>query len=364
VLLALSPQLDQRDAVRARQLAELARSLDQTSTYPWFAIAASWLSAGDFDSCVRALQHANEMTGSGTYYFTMADQAYAEVMLAAAHGRLGNQAQARHYLSKAHQSIATRRRVDAVLRALLTETEALMGTSVAQDALMLARRGDWNRAASLFAVTAQQPSNDELPLLRLAGLQLYLGDHLAYKATCQELMRRFPHPRDPFSIDRIARVCALAPGAVENFAVIETMTSAQPDLELTGQWFLEWYGLSRGLIEYRANRWDTAIEWLKKCRPDVVANDSPPSVVARSVATRAILAMAYHRQGRASLADEQLALSKDLANKRAPDFATAPEEDADADWAWYNWIHAWIMLREAEMVLSQTEEPSASPPVN
>ena len=73
------------------------------------------------------------------------------------------------------------------------------------------------------------------------------------------------------------------------------------------------------------------------------------------------MALAESSLGHRSEAEELLATAKRLADTSKPDFANQPGEGGDAEWGWYNWVHALTLICEAEQELASHVENASAP---
>jgi hypothetical protein len=112
--------------------------------------------------------------------------------------------------------------------------------------------------------------------------------------------------------------------------------------------FYAYFQLAKGMAEYRAGHFKSAIDWLKKC--DARFTETTP--YAR-VLTRLLLAMAYARGGPAEKdkASSTLAQTIKGMEKHFPVLTRA-----DLDGNWNDWIHCHVIRAEAEGLLKKIKE--------
>lgn len=225
------------------------------------------------------------------------------------------------------------------------------------EALLLAENGQWHTAMLTFEQLAKDNPNDYVAHLRYATLQLYLGNQPVYRDVCRDLVNRFAETSRAETAERISRVCALAPQSVDDLAAVTILVDRAQLSPASTSGFQDWYRLAKGLVEYRAGRPESAIEWLNSCNPMTdrleYGND-----IARDAIVYAALGLAHHDVGHTEQAYESLAKSIALVESRMPNFATDPDSGAPLqigpreDWIWYDWLHCLILLREAEQYLA------------
>ncbi|MHC5537455.1 hypothetical protein ACYOEI_04390, partial [Singulisphaera rosea] len=151
----------------------------------------------------------------------------------------------------------------------------------------------------------------------------------AYRAACLGLLHHFGGTEDPFIAERTARACLLTPvsgDALQKATALIDLALADPKSK--PDWVRSYFLVTKGLSEYRAGRWASAVAIM----------DGPASMALQPV-PRLISAMARHRLGRDAEALDTFAdavLSTDWRMNQAIDRE--------------NWI-AHILRREAEAML-------------
>jgi hypothetical protein len=131
--------------------------------------------------------------------------------------------------------------------------------------------------------------------------------------------------------------CALLPDAVDpnllsslaEFAVTRTERHVN----------YRFFTRAKGLAELRAGRPAEAVRWLERFHPTV--GDGP-----WDAGVFAALAMAHEALGNPDDAQAALGKAKSIVNQHMPN----PTEGRPFD-AWHDWLHADILLREAQALL-------------
>jgi tetratricopeptide (TPR) repeat protein len=117
-----------------------------------------------------------------------------------------------------------------------------------------------------------------------------------------------------------------------------------------------WRQLTKGLAEYRAGQFASAIDWLEKSR------QGPPETPSEHLEAQAllVLAMAHHRLGQKDRARELLASAAKIIDERLPKGSTGAIGEA-----WPDWIITHALRREvADLVVSPARRaPLEAPPV-
>jgi tetratricopeptide (TPR) repeat protein len=215
-----------------------------------------------------------------------------------------------------------------------------------QLALLLVQSGQPQEARSLTDRALDiDPANHWLWYL---GARLYLaaGDVENYRRACGEMLDRFSQAAEaqPEIAERIAKTCALAPGAVSDFSRVEKLA----DRAVAGTQQHGYYRnflLAKGLVEYRAGRHAEAIEWLARFAPK--ADGQHWDATGSST-----LAMAHHGLGHADQARAALTAAQAIIDQNMQSAANGrPVPAFDFDW-----LHARILYQEAEKLLNEKDE--------
>ncbi|MGD9632304.1 MAG: protein kinase [Pirellulales bacterium] len=362
IVLLYASESQMHDPKRAMALALRSVEIDPNNSYSWTALGAASTAAGEWqaavEACLRSREERDVIKWGGWH------PAINELLLATAYWTLDQKVEAHRWLNDARTQFKDWPANSEIVIRIYANAEMLIEGKVSGTALSHAQHGRWELAASAFAREVELDPADALTRLRAASLQLYIGDDAAYRRNCSELIARFPTRKteglqargldnEAFTAERIAKVCSLAPEAIEDFDVIEQLITLPQPTTPAEDWFAEWFALAKGLVEYRAGRPDAALDWLKRAKPEDVGIAVEPSLAARHAAAFATMALAEHKLGHETEARELLSNAKHLADTGMPDFANQLGEGGDAEWGWYNWVHALILIREAEQELAK-----------
>ena len=231
---------------------------------------------------------------------------------------------------------------------------------VSQDgALAHVKLGEWEQAASTFALLVESDPNEHWYWYRSATLSLQTGKRQEYRRICREMLTRFCDTDDPYIAERVAKTCSLAPGAVSDLApVLKLADRAVTGTEKHGGY--RWFVLAKGLAEYRAGHYGAAVDWLNRASPNADGAEWDAAVLA-------VLAMAKHGLGlgpgadatrlageaRSALGHALACLSKMPDPKAGRPFGKEWPFSVDAFDAW---LHAQILVHEAEKLLGKDEK--------
>jgi serine/threonine protein kinase/WD40 repeat protein len=219
------------------------------------------------------------------------------------------------------------------------------------------KSGQWNEAASDYALLAKSDPKEHWYWYRYAPLCLVTGTVEEYRRASREMLTRFGNTDNPEIAERTARTCSLAADAVSDFAPVLKLA----DRAVTGTEKMpgfRWFVLTKALAEYRAGHFTTAVDWLNRFSPRVDG-------VHPDAAAFAILAMAKHRLGLAPRADAAR-LAEEARAALTPAQAILlqkmPDPKAGRPWGtgwpygvdnFHDWLHAQILVHEAEKLIGK-----------
>jgi tetratricopeptide (TPR) repeat protein len=172
-----------------------------------------------------------------------------------------------------------------------------------------------------------------------AAIYLAIGDQDSYRKACREMLDRFgaASADQPDLAEQTAKTCSLAPNAVSDFSqVIKLADRVVAGTERHSNY--GYFALAKGLTDYRAGNFASAVEWLRRCQPN--ASGGPRDALAFSA-----LAMAQHRLGHVDEANAGIdATYAIIANKT---------QDPNRDINWVEWMHCQILVGEADGLLKK-----------
>jgi serine/threonine protein kinase/tetratricopeptide (TPR) repeat protein len=182
---------------------------------------------------------------------------------------------------------------------------------------------------------------DNLRWYKAAALYLYAGDIERYRAACREMLNRFEgeFADNPMTAERTAKTCALVADSVRDLSRAQKLA----ERSVTGTQRHAYYRqfiLAKGLTDYRGGRPEQAVEWLKRFAPEAVGTDYDATAFA-------VLAMAQHRLGDAGQARTSLAFARAIIAEKSDDWLRGE---------FWNWMHAEILLREAEELMGAVSQ--------
>jgi eukaryotic-like serine/threonine-protein kinase len=217
------------------------------------------------------------------------------------------------------------------------------------------RLGLWDLAAADFAQEMELREADTTHYLyRHALLRSYVGDAEGYHQACRRMRERFRGTTNRgFAIDAV-RACVLAPDAdAERHQLVELAQSIVASDQ--GHAF-HLYVL--GIAHYRAGQYEEAVRRLRESLVD------DPSWGARGI-NHPVLAMAYHRLGKAAEARKALDKAAGSIDQWAREryqsgWDWVTHLGAEAIWPipWWDWLECQLYYREAKVLID------GAPPVD
>ena len=205
----------------------------------------------------------------------------------------------------------------------------------------------WDVSVRHLRVLMELSGCDLVVLRGCAVASLLDGDDRSYRAVCARILAEYGATTDIGEADMAAKVCLLIPGAVPDLkpvfhlADMAAATTNSPDFA--------WFGLVKGMAEYRGGNLAEAVRWLNGLR----TNDDP------RIASLAGLfcAMAQHRLLLPELARHTL----DAANHRYAGFLQMGDLSAPNGPVWWFDGAAVILIRAEAERLILGREVSARP---
>ena len=204
-----------------------------------------------------------------------------------------------------------------------------------------ARFGEWDKATAAYARGLELAPNNHDAWFHAAPFYLAAGDQKGFQRHCRQMLDRFGSTNDVVIAERTAITCALTPDVVDPHLLSSLADLAVTKTEQHANY--PFFARAKGLAELRAGRPAKAVPWLERFHPTV--SDGP-----WDAAVFAALAMSHHLLGEPNDAQAALTKAKSIVNQHMPKPAKGRPFDA-----WHDWLHAEILLREAEVLLKKNE---------
>ena len=296
--------------------------------------------------------------GTSTWLFLREREAHHRALEAEQQqARLRHEAEVREKISQAALFVSQERfaEADTLLGEVPLPQPTLEGAAVLRSVSEWhALRQQWKQAEERMGMLLQVDQLDgldavTLDYLRGGPLFIEAGDVNGYERFRQGAIARFSQAPCPFA-DRVVKISLLLPA---NERLIESLRSLA---EATANYLVEadqggdvfsaaWRSVSLGLLEYRRGNYQKAVEWCRRCLA------YPGTNAPRTATAQVILAMACHQLGRDAEAQGELAIGREIVERK---FKNRMDAGGPVQGFWFDWIFAQILLREGTALLETT----------
>jgi serine/threonine protein kinase/tetratricopeptide (TPR) repeat protein len=244
----------------------------------------------------------------------------------------GDLAEAQKFLREATEIAAN----EPTMRGYVTAAQDAQGAPAAEPATALTD-GRFDEALRGYVRACAKDQGNHWNWYHLACLRIYLGDDAGYREAAAGMLERFGGTDVPTVGERTAKVCLLTPRLVGEMGKLQSLLdqalASRGDVEL-----LPWFAASKGLAEYRAGKFESALQFLQK-------TESFKSAAARAT-VELIRAMAQHKLGRAAEAKESFERAKRRVETELAKAGVDPIPAAE------NWLICHVLRREAEQLIT------------
>lgn len=325
----------------------VGRAVAQGESHPmidWFKVTQGLVEyrRGRYDEAARALEGQPESSRTSNY-----GRGHAGLLLAMAEAKLGHADRAIEALDKAEAGFNALNAkpgvgdlgsfndwciYQVILRearnefaGVLSERQraALSVKEVVAQSDEAGKAGRWADAAALLEGSIENaagvsPTEEYFQWYRAAGAWALAGDRTAYDRLCRRMLDRYSASSDMQAAQLAARVSLLLPGAP--LYKDEAVRLAERSVDAAGGRAAPAYNLlTRSLAEYRAGRYEQAVEWNDAA---LARGDMPAS---RKAAHHFVQALALSQLGRATEARSALEEGLKLAPTGVPAIAGDPD---------------------------------------
>jgi len=203
-----------------------------------------------------------------------------------------------------------------------------------------ARKKHYKEAAGDFSKLAEAHPDNHLFYHLLAPALVAAGDAEGYRRCCQKVIAQFGETTNPTVAERMAKACLILPSSGADMAIVSKMAEVAIRAD-TNHSLLPYFQFSKGLAEYRQDRFASAAEWLRKALDSKRSRDD-----YRDVQAYMVLAMSQYQLKQVGEARKTLATGTDLASQKLP-----KADSGDLGPAWNDWIIAETLMREAKGIV-------------
>ncbi len=228
----------------------------------------------------------------------------------------------------------------ATIPAARNSTPARPASKLPTNPDAFARKGLWAEAAKASARLAQEDPARAVTIdgLKLALLYAATGNREAHAKHCRIMLKTVSSWKSPGDGGRPAKSWAALPDAIDDGLRERARAGAAHATKDPNHPASGWFSLTRGMVEFRCGSYREALLWLQK-----TPEKKNPAMHA---AAEAFAAMAAHRLGNESQADQSLGKAQS-AFREIP----RPSRD-DLGPQWYNHLAAKLAIDEAKALIN------------
>jgi tetratricopeptide (TPR) repeat protein len=255
--------------------------------------------------------------------------------LSAVRQAMGDMTEAQKFLREATEIAAS----EPTMRGFVPGAEEVTeGVAPAPDPSMFLAAARFDDARRGYQRAIEEEPSNHWNWYHLACVQMYLGDDAGWRKTAAAMLERFGNTKTANVGERTAKTCLLSPRPAGDMAKIQALVDQALASEPAGGRNLPWFATTKALAEYRAGRFDSALQFLEK-------TDSFKA--ASAIATVDLLrAMIHHKLGHADRANEFLTRATDRIEKDLPKAGAQPITSPE------NWLICHVLRREAEQLIA------------
>jgi tetratricopeptide (TPR) repeat protein len=244
--------------------------------------------------------------------------------------------------------------LDNVLTPAIAKQPDAKGLIVTR-AEFFARRGRWKQAvADLEKLIEIEPASSGHYHM-LAPLILATGDVESYRELCRNIVAQFSGTQNPGIADPMAKSCLILPPSNSDMPVIMAWAEAAVR-QGTGSQFFAFFQFTKGLAEYRAGHYASAVDWMHK----TLAETGRPWNDVVDFEAYMVLAMAEFQLKHSDEARVALARGIDIAETKLPHLDS---EDLGVGWSagWIDLLIGHTLMKEAKALIEGPSAPVSKP---
>jgi serine/threonine protein kinase len=202
---------------------------------------------------------------------------------------------------------------------------------------LMARRGQWQKAAADAALVPKYLPNDHYRYHTLAALLVINHERVEYEKLCRKILPMFADTSNPYIAERVADDCLLLPDSGVDLQVVDRLASRAATNRSDAS-ALGYFQGCKALSEYRQGKLSEAVVWAEKSLKTDQAFSQAKGY--------AVLAMAQWQLGQKEKALAMLADGDTLALR-----ISSAQETVDLGDSWVAWLFARILLDEAGQLI-------------
>jgi tetratricopeptide (TPR) repeat protein len=291
------------------------------------------------------------LVARGDLYAWIGQPDLAEADFAAARELDANKSLARH-----HQFVSEYQTARQLARAAAhVGPQIRVAKGKADQAALVAFRGQlhgsagqWKAALADYEEATRLDPTNHWYWYCCANLHLYTEDVEGYRRDRQEMQRRFGESPDPLIAERLAKVCFLEPTS-DPPTKLSLQLASLAVADTQKHWAHNWFLQVRGLADYRAGKYQSAVDWLRRSQKHSPDNDVGTG--CRAIA-HVLLSMAYARAEPAELQKARGELKEGIVVVERLVAKVGPTSNEH----WSIWVQLQIFRKEAE-TLAKGKKP-------
>lgn len=208
-----------------------------------------------------------------------------------------------------------------------------------------AGRARWKEAADDWRQVLRIAPETDFFWIERAALFAIVGDRVAYREHCRQMLDRFQDTQDAFTADKVVKACSLLPDAFDDMTALRGLARRRLTLDAGNPW----HGVlqsAAALADYRGGDFEAAEAHLKSVRAGSMS--APYQALFDAVS-----ALVSHKLNDHAAARRHLDAASDLIRTNVPDFSRAEAFQLD-------WVIAEILRREAASLIEASQGPPAT----
>jgi tetratricopeptide (TPR) repeat protein len=362
------PDTHLRNPRLAAELAEKAIKLEPQASKHWTALGIARYRENQWQEARTAFEKSQQLAAHSSTGALRWDEAIDSFFLAMSCWQLGHKDQARQHYDRAVQRMGNQRFNETdveLLHRIRAEAEELLKiadewkATVAADPRgaaeafvelggLRARQGNFRQAAADYAKAIELEPSSEFVSFQGGSLLAHLGQRDAFRKHCAAMLERFGDTQDRYVAERTAKLMSCVPTDFSGIdpqhivALADRAVAAGAPLP-----YIEWCHLAKGMADYRAGQFDSAVLSIEKART--------PHWPVRMVLADLYTAMAQFqlrdREASVKTLDGAVAMMMTLPQPGRNDFGEH----------FHDYLFCRLARREAEaLILNPAREPTTS----
>ncbi|MBN2162114.1 MAG: hypothetical protein JW713_04150, partial [Pontiellaceae bacterium] len=231
-------------------------------------------------------------------------------------------------------------------------------------------QGRWQQAAAHFLklVQADKVDKNDLSntatqdLLWVAPTLVAVGDFESYHQIVRESLAHLGRTKNAIAAEQLIKISVIIPiddaemRALRPLVeVVSSSISQSPDMSEHDIFLAAWRSFALSCLEYRLEDYEKTVEWGEHC---LTYSDASQSRISM---THLVLAMAHYRLGDSETAHAEFEIGSKAVREKIPNgLGPMPDYGDERAGRWYDWLNAYLLMKEADKLLHGSEVPLRS----